>query len=64
MKRTSTSKALAKQAALRALKTPDVLAQQSALNSTLLGRKSGAHKASNKAEQRAAQNLKEALQGV
>jgi hypothetical protein len=60
MKRVLTPKSLAKQAALRAVKTPDVLAQQSALNSTLLGRKSGAHKADNKAEKLAQLRLKEA----
>lgn len=60
MKRPLTPKSTAKQAQLRALKTPDVLAQQSALNSTLLGRKSGAHTAENKAQKLAQQRLKEA----
>lgn len=44
MNRTLIPKALRKQAALRALKTPDVLAQQAALNGVLLGRKSGTHR--------------------
>ena len=34
-----------KQAKLRMLKTPDVLAQQAALNTVMTGRKGGAHQA-------------------
>ncbi len=43
MKNTAIPKALRKQAQLRQLKTPNVLAQQAALNTVLLGRKGGSH---------------------
>lgn len=54
-------KAMRKQAELRALKTPDVLAQQAALNSVMLGRKGGAHQAqTSRREQLDAARVKEA----
>jgi surface antigen len=43
MKNTAIPSALRKLAKLRQLKTPDVLAQQAALNNVMLGRKGGAH---------------------
>jgi hypothetical protein len=43
MKNTAIPKHLRQQAKLRQLKTPDVLAQQAALNMVMLGRKGGVH---------------------
>lgn len=61
----SIPKALRKQAALRQLKTPAVLAQQAALNEVMLGRKGGAHTAPQQRQARLAQiQAKEALQAM
>jgi surface antigen len=61
MKNTAIPKALRQQAQLRKIKTPDVLAQQSALNSVMLGRKGGAHHSpANRREQVAKVRAKEA----
>jgi hypothetical protein len=54
-------KAMRKQAELRKIKTPDVLAQQAALNTVMLGRKGGAHQAQpSRREQVATVRAKEA----
>jgi endonuclease/exonuclease/phosphatase family metal-dependent hydrolase len=54
-------KALRQQAALRKLKTPDVLAQQAALNTVMMGRKGGVHQAQqSRREQLASVRIKEA----
>jgi hypothetical protein len=61
MKNTAIPKALRKQALLRQVKTPDVLAQQSILNTVMLGRKGGAHQSqANRHEQLAKVRAKEA----
>jgi hypothetical protein len=60
MKHTALPKSLRKQAALRKTKTPDVLAQQAALNTVMLGRKGGSHRATSKADLLAKVQVKEA----
>jgi hypothetical protein len=44
MKNAAIPKKMREQAKLRALKTPDVLAQQAVLNTVLRGRKGGSHR--------------------
>ncbi len=65
MKNTAIPKALRQQAVLRKIKTPDVLAQQAALNSVMLGRKGGSHQTQpSRREQLAKVHVKESHQDL